>query len=222
MSGHLALRLLESDLTVLCLESGETSGLVTMLLLESDVTVLCLESGEMSGLTSGHLALRLRLLPRNKSGHLSGQTSGRTGVLLALPLLLLGHALLVDGDLSHGPQRPNLSGKFSWRCTLLGSKEVVTLPLEVGKMLLEDPLVVPVARVFEGLQQRVEDVLPKTSMRLRCRKLEFILVGKEHMNAFDNGSGHVQGRRIFRKQGESAEESIREIQCFLVGKASLA
>ena len=42
------------------------------------------------------------------------------------------------------------------------------------------------------------------------------------MNACDNGGGHVQHRRIFRKQGESAEESIREIQFFLVGKASLA
>ena len=39
-------------------------------------------------------------------------------------------------------------------------------------MLLEKPLVVPVARVFEGLQQFVEDVPPMTPMRLRCQKIE--------------------------------------------------
>ena len=34
--------------------------------------------------------------------------------------------------------------------------------------------------------------------------------------------GHVRRRRILRKQDESAGESIREIQCFLVGKAGLS
>ena len=89
-------------------------------------------------------------------------------------------------------------------------------------MSLVDPLVVPVARVLEGLQQPVEDVPTKTPMPLRCRKWEFIRAGKEHMNSCENGGGHVQRRRILRKQGDSVEESTREIQCFLVEKACLA
>ena len=84
-------------------------------------------------------------------------------------------------------------------------------------MLLEDPPVVPVARVLEGSQQPADEVPPKTPMPLRGQKWEFARAGKGRMNACDNVGGHVQRRGILRKQGESVEEPTREIHFFFVG-----